>query len=125
MVRPAADSVIDIRSTSPAPVDIEQGLPHDDEPVSPVIMIASPSGPRPLLKPNYRALPVLPEPLNGRQEDMVERMKELEGNPGPTQHIMLDDMQKQINWLQSQMGSILVIESKDVVPVGLDHDLAS
>jgi hypothetical protein len=108
--------VLDIRPISPmmtqfsTPEDIEQGIPHDDIPTSPIAMIASPSGPRPLLKPLYRPLPPLPMPLEPRQEDIVEQMEqlkhqmtELEKNPGPTQHIMMDDLQKQMIWLQNQI----------------------
>lgn len=113
---------IDI-SLSSSPDDPEQGLPHE-APTSPIVMIASPSGPRPLLKPLYRPLPPLPMPLKARQEEIVEQMEqvkkqmiELEKNPGPTQHIMMDDMQKQMTWLQSQIGSAWAMGLTDVKPV--------
>ena len=110
--------VLDIRPVSPtlnilpflSTRDIEQGLPDDDAPTSPVVMIASPSGPRPLLKSLHRPLPALPRPLKPGQEEVVtqieqlrNQMLELEKNAGPTQHIMLDDMQKRMSWLQSQL----------------------
>jgi len=134
MIRPP---VLDIRPISPTlnlslSDDIEHGLSHDESPTSPIVMIASPSGPRPLLKPFYRPLP-LPgsEPLKPRQEEIVEQMErvnnrimELEKNPGPTQHIILDDMQKQMNWLQSQMGSPWAMGLTDDKPLGFAHDLA-
>jgi hypothetical protein len=117
--------ILDIRRTTPmnveffSPGDIEQqGLPHDDDDfvivptfeTSPVVMMASPSGSRPLLKsPLHRSLPFPPLKLNSHQEDIVaqmeqirNKMNELERNPGPTQHIILDDLQKQLNWLKSQ-----------------------
>jgi hypothetical protein len=111
--------VLDIRPVSPLNIspfrsaeDIEQGLPHDKAPTSPVVMIASPSGPRPLLKPLHRPLPALPRPLKPGQEEVVaqieqlrNQMSELEKNAGPRQHIMLVDMQKRMSWLQSQSGS--------------------
>ena len=116
--------VLDIRRTSPistqflASGDIEQqlGSPHDDDiiiPTSPVVTMApsSPSGgSRPLLKSPIRPLPLPPPlPRKPHQEDLVVQMQhirnqmtELEKNPGPTQHIILDDLQKQLNWLKSQ-----------------------
>jgi len=135
MIRPP---VLDIRPISPTlnlslSDDIEHGLSHDESPTSPIVMIASPSGPRPLLKPFYRPLPlpIGPEPLKPRQEEIVEQMEQvknrimaLEKNPGPTQHIILDDMQKQMSWLQSQMGSPWAMGLTDDQPLGFAHDLA-
>jgi len=114
--------VLDIRRTSPMNTqflssgDIEQqvGLPHEDIttiPTSPVVMMASPSGSRPLLKSPHRPLPLTPPvPLNPHQEDLMVQMQqirsqmtELKKNAGPTQHIILDDLQKQLNWLKSQV----------------------
>jgi len=114
--------VLDIHQTTPIDTDFfssedieQQASPHDDSynniPTSPVVMMASPSGPRPLLKSPHRPLPLPPSvPLNPHQKDMVAKMeqitnqiKELEKNPGPTQHIILDDLQKQLNWLESQL----------------------
>jgi len=128
--------VLDIRPLPPTtdvsvPVpaeDIEQGVPHDeDTPTSPVVMIASPSGPRPLIKPIYRPLPTLPGSLNPRQEKIAEqieqvrvRIMEVEQNAGPTEHIILDDMQKQMSWLQSQLGSAWAIGLTDAKPPGVD-----
>jgi len=135
MIRPP---VLDIRPISPtlnlsASDDIEHGLPHDESTTSPIVMIASPSGPRPLLKPIYRPLPLPPgsEPLKPRQEEIVQQMEQvktrimdLEKNPGPTQHIMLDDMQKQMSWLQSQIGSPWALGLTDDKPFGFAPDLA-
>jgi len=111
--------VLDIRRTSPMdtvffpPYDIEQqqqqvGSPKTDNipSTSPVVMMASSSG---LQSPN-RPLPLVPPvPLNPHQEDKAAQMEqirnqitELEKNSGPTQHIILDDLQKQLNWLKSQ-----------------------
>jgi len=114
--------VLDIRRTSPmntdfdffSPGDIEQqqqGFFHDDiVPTSPVVMMASPSGSRPLLKSPHRSIPLPPLLLKPHQEDIVAQMEqirnkmtELEKNPGPTQHIILDDLQKQMNWFKSQL----------------------
>jgi len=135
MIRPP---VLDIRPISPTlnlsvSNDIEHGFSHDESPTSPIVMIASPSGPRPLLKSFYRPLPLPPgsEPLKPRQEEIVEQMErvnnrimELKRNPGPTQHIILDDMQKQMSWLQSQMGSPWAMGLTDDKPLGFGHDLA-
>ena len=106
--------------------DIEHGLlPHDDTAVpgssstSPVVLMVapSPSGSKPLLKSSspqaLRTLPLPPQAVvlnaNPQQEDVVlqmehirKRMRELEKNPGPAQHIILDDLQKQLNWFESQ-----------------------
>jgi len=105
--------VLDIHPTSPisteffSPGDIEQqGLPYDGIPTSPVVMMAS----RLSLKSPHRPISLpLPVPQNPRQEDKVaqmeqirNKMRELERNPGPTQHIILDDLQKQLNWWKSQ-----------------------
>jgi hypothetical protein len=49
---------------------------------------------------------------------------ELKNNSGPTQHIILDDMQKQMSWLQSQMGSPWAMGLTDDKPLGFGHDLA-
>jgi len=111
--------VLDIRRSSRmktelfSPDDIEQqGLsPHN------MMAQASPSGsPRPFHKSPLRPLP-LPSspisvvvPLNPHQEEMVaqieqirNQMSELEKtNPGPAQHIILGDLQRQMNWLKSQ-----------------------
>lgn len=126
--------VLDIRRVSPmntefySPDDIEQqALPHDDDdddsdimiptsssslPRSPIVIVASPSGPRPLLKPKspHRPLPLPPLPLKphqksvvGQMEQIRKKMIELEKNSGPTQHIIMDDLQKQMNWLKSQL----------------------
>lgn len=127
MIRPANPA---IKPNSPgisqlsSSLDIEQGLPHETP--APDNMIASPNVPR-LIKP----LPVPPEPLKTRQEDIAERMEEvrnqimkLERNPGPTQRIQLDDMQKQMSWLQSQMGSPWAMGLTDVTPLGFTHNLA-
>lgn len=118
--------VLDISRMSPmnmefhSPDDIEQqALPHDDTtiptsplPTSPIVIMASPSGPRPLLQPKspHRPLPLPPLPLKPRQKDIMEQMEqirikmiELEKNSGPTQHIIMDDLQKQMNWLKSQL----------------------
>jgi len=119
MIRPP---VLDIRRTTPlnteffSPGDIEQqGLPHDDDDIVPTsespvaVMMASPSGPRPLLKSPHLSIP-LPPLLKPHQEDIVAQMEqirnkmiELEKNPGPAQHIILDDLQKQMNWLKSSI----------------------
>ena len=111
--------VLDIRRVSrmdsKSHEDIEQQgeLPHDVNilPTSPIVITASPSRPRSLFKSLHRPLPVPPPvPLKPHQEDMVEQMEhirnkmtELEKNPGPTQHIILGDLQKQMIWLESQM----------------------
>jgi len=114
--------VLDIRRTSPMNTqflssgDIEQqvGLPHEDITTistSPVVMMASPSGSRPLLKSPHRPLPqtppVPPVPLKpdlaAQMQQIRNQMTELKKNPGPTQHIILDDLQKQLNWLKSQV----------------------
>jgi len=120
--------VLDIRPISPifstpGDIDIERqqqqqqqqqqgSLPNDSSnPASPVVMIASPSGPRPLIKSSLtRPLPIPPGPLNPHQRDLAEQMEqlrdkmmELRKSPGPTQHIMMDDLQKQMVWLESQM----------------------
>ena len=123
MIRPP---ILDIRPTSPmeseffaSSSDIEQqGLPQQDDnnnndilpATSPVVMMASPSGPRPLLKSPHRPLPLPPVPLEPDQEEIVAQLEqirdkiiELEKNPGPTQHIILDDLQRQMNWLKSQI----------------------
>ena len=130
MVRPATldiNPVYPTISQSPSPLDVEQGLPHDDDTSSQsgVVMIASPSGPRPLIKPFYRSFPLPPWPLNPRQEEIVEQMEKVKGqitkleqNPGPTQHIMLDDMQKQMSWLRSQIKSAWAMGLTDVTPLG-------
>jgi len=115
--------VLDIRRISPmnsefsSPEDIEHqgGLPHDDNnilPTSPIVITAS--SPRSILRSPHRPLPPPPPPvpviIKSHQEDMVDQMEqirnkmaELEKNPGPTQHIILDDLQKHLNWLESQM----------------------
>lgn len=73
--------VLDIRPLSPmnthfiSPDDVEQGLPQDDIPTSPIVF-ASPSGPKPLPKPVNRPLPIPPVPLKPRQEDIVEQMEQ-------------------------------------------------
>jgi hypothetical protein len=116
MIRPP---VLDIRRMSPMSSqfsshgDIEQqGLPHDDTiPTSPVVMMASPSGPRPLLKSPNRPLPLPPGViLNPHQEYLAEQMEqlrnqiiELKKSPGPTQHIIMDDLQRQMIWLKSRL----------------------
>ena len=101
--------ILDIRPISPmnsefpSCEDIEHGLPHDEIPTSPI-------GPRPLPSP--------PVPLKPHQEDTVpvvvvdqieqqirNQMMKLEKNPGPTQHIILEDLQKQMAWLQSRSSS--------------------
>jgi len=107
--------VLDIRPTSPITAgflsdDIEQQQvrsPIDDSniPTSPVFSMASP------IKSPHRPLPLPPSvPLKPHQEDKEVQMEqirnqitELEKNPGPTQHIILDDLQKQMNWLKSQL----------------------
>jgi len=109
--------------------DIEQqqhqvGILHDDimnviPMASPVIKMASPR--RSLLRSPNRPLPLPPLPSPPpvvplpplppqQQDDMVIQMEqirnqmiELEKNPGPTQHIILDDLQKQMNWFKSQI----------------------
>jgi len=103
--------VLDIRRTTPinteffshGDIEQQQGLPHDDIiSTIPDVMMASP------LKSPQRPFPV---PLvKPHQEDRVlqmeqirNKMTELEKNPGPTQHIILDDLQKQMNWLKSQI----------------------
>jgi hypothetical protein len=135
MVRPAN---LDINPTyptisqSPSPSDVEQGLTDDDtSSQSGVVMIASPSGPRPLIKPIYRSFPLPPRPLNPRQEEIAEQIENVKGqitkleqDPGPTQHIMLDDMQKQMSWLRSQIESAWAMGLTDVAPLGFTHDLA-
>jgi hypothetical protein len=111
-----------------SPYDIERqlgspGSPHKKSPI--VMMASSPLGPRPQLKsPSIRRpLPLQPTvplqfpvplksppvTLKSHQEDMVAQMEmirkritELEKNPSPAQHIILDDLQKQLNWLESQ-----------------------
>jgi len=108
--RPLLKSPYHRSRSFPLPGDIEQqGLPHDDiiPTTSPVVMMASPTGTRPLPKSPYRPLPF--PPLKPHQQDMAvlmeqirNKMTELEKNPGPTQHIILDDLQKQMNWLKSQ-----------------------
>jgi hypothetical protein len=118
--------VLDVRRTSPlnmeflTPGDIEQqimGLPHDDNNIiipstSRVVTKASPRGPRPLIKSPNRPLPLPPSvPLvKPQQDDMVVQMEQirnqmtkLEENPGPTQHIILNDLQKQMDWFKSQI----------------------
>lgn len=114
--------VLDIRRTTP--LDAEFFSPYDIEQQRqqvvrspPVVMMASssPSGLRPSLKSPIRPLPMEP-PLqppmtrDSRQEEMMAQMEqirnritELEKNPGPTQRIILDDLQKQLNWLKSQI----------------------
>ena len=85
-----------------------------------VVMMVSPGGSRPLLKsssphphPSRRSLPLPPQAVvlnaNPHQEDVVlqmeqirNKMRELDKNPGPAQHIILDDLQKQLNWFESQ-----------------------
>jgi len=107
--------VLDIRPISPmssqfsSTEDIEYG-PHNDIPTSPIVMIASPSGPRPLLKLPNRPLPLPPAPLRPHQEDILEQLEQirsqimdLQKHPGPTQHIILDDLQKQMIWLHSRI----------------------
>jgi hypothetical protein len=113
------------------PDDIERqqvGLsPHDDDSTTPTAAAASSStspGPRPLLfkssknrplplPPSVVTLPPLP-PLPPQQEDLVVQMEQMrnkitelekrEGQGGPTtQHIILDDLQKQMNWFKSQI----------------------
>ena len=105
-------------------------LPHDDMMVipiaSPVIKMASPR--RSLLRSPNRPLPIPPLPPRSpppvvplpplpplpteqqREDEMVvqmeqirNRMTELEKNPGPTEHIILDDLQKQMNWFKCQI----------------------
>lgn len=135
MVRPANAIVnADVNPASPTqsscPQDIEHGSPDDTDP-SEVVMIASPNGPRPLLKPKYRPLPLPPAPLTQRQEAVVKQMEELrdqmmelEHNAGPTQHIILDDLQKQMRWLEGQVGSAWAMGLTDVTPLGFSHNLA-
>jgi len=138
MVRPANINVnAGVNPTSPTTntqpsctQDIEHGLPENTDP-SEVVMIASPNGPRPLLKLKYRPLPLPPAPLTERQGAVVKRMEEvrdqmmeLERNAGPTQHIMLDDMQKQMRWLEGQVGSEWAMGLTDVTPLGFAHNLA-
>ena len=105
------------------------GLLHDDNiPTFPIVPIvttttSSPSGGggggfrKSLLKPFRRPLPVPPPPpivpLKPHQQEMVDQMehirnkvvelKKKEENSGPTEHIILDDLQKQMIWLESQM----------------------
>jgi hypothetical protein len=125
--------VLDIHRTSPMnsqffssqEEDIEQqgreeGLPHDDIitttiPTSPTVMMASsssPSGPRQSssspLPLHDRPLPAVPP--RSHQEDIADQMEqiryritELEKSPGPTQHIILEDLQEQMVWLKSQI----------------------
>jgi hypothetical protein len=126
--------VLDIHRTSPMnsqffssqEEDIEQqgreeGLPHDDIittiPTSPTVMMASSSGPRPLLKsssssplPPLHDRPLPAVPPRSHQEDIADQMEqiryritELEKSPGPTQRIILDDLQEQMVWLKSQI----------------------
>jgi hypothetical protein len=38
-----------------------------------------------------------------QMEQIRNQMTELEKNPGPTQHIILDDLQKQMDWFKSQI----------------------
>jgi len=113
--------VLDIRRTTPmdtefySPYDIEQqqqvvGIPHlninDNIPsTSPVVTMASPRG----LQSPKRPLPLPPVPLIPHQVDKAAQMEqirnqiaELEKKPGPTQHIILEDLQIQLNWLKSQ-----------------------
>ena len=117
--------ILDIRRTTPfnteffSPDDIEQQQqvrsPQAD--FLPVVTMASSSGgpsSRPLPKSPNRPLPIPPSvlsmPRSPQQEDMIAQMEEmrnkmaeLEKNPSPAQHIILDDMQKQLNWLNSQV----------------------
>lgn len=71
--------VLDIRPLSPmntqffSPEDIEQGLPHNDIPTSPIVF-ASPSGPKSTLRSPNRPLP--PVPLKPHQEDIGEQMEQ-------------------------------------------------
>jgi len=134
MIRP---TVPEIHSTSPTvseystystPDMMEEGLPQDIPPA----MRASPIGPRPLIRPPYlRDRPLPSAPLTSRQETIVERMEQvrhqmmgLERSPGPTQHIILDDMQRQMSWLQAQLGSPWARGLTDVTPLGFSHNLA-
>ncbi|KAF8804548.1 hypothetical protein BYT27DRAFT_7213730 [Phlegmacium glaucopus] len=127
MVRP---TVPEIYSTSPTSseystsTDMEQGLPQNIPPA----MKATPIGPRPLFRPFFRPLPQAP--LTARQESIVERMEQvrhhmmaLERNPGPTQHIILDDLQKQMSWLQDQLVAPWARGLTDVTPLGFSHNL--
>jgi len=134
MVRPTVTNTDQNAAVNPVSVsptqcsshqDVEHGLNQDTDPF---VMIASPNGPRPLRKPTYRPLPL--PPLTDRQDAIVkqiERVKdqitELEQNAGPTQHIMLDDMQKQITWLQDQVGSAWAMGLTDVAPLGFTNNL--
>lgn len=118
------------QSSSPPPFDIEQGSPHDTDP-SEVVMIASANGLRPLFKPSSRPLPLPPIPQTDRQEAISKRIErtrnqimELERNAGPTQHIMLDDLRKQLSWLQDQLRSAWAMGLTDVTPLGFSHNLA-
>lgn len=135
MIRPAdanADAIMVIapsisQPSFPLPPDVEQGLPHDTD-ESEVVMIASPNGPRPLIKPFFRPLPLPPGSLTDRQDAIKKQMEllrnemmELERNSGPTQHIMLDDMQKQVTWLQDQMRSPWAMGLTDVTPLGFAY----
>jgi len=135
MIRPAsanANAIMVIapsilQPSFPLPPDVEQGLPHDTD-ESEVVMIASPNGPRPLIKPFLRPLPLPPGSLTDRQDAITKQMEllknemmELERNAGPTQHIMLDDMQKQVTWLQDQMRSPWAMGLTDVTPLGFAH----
>jgi len=126
-------SPMDAEFFSRAPDDIEQQqveYPHGDDnniniPTSPVIMMASSSSSSPLkLKSPHRPLPLPPSVLppslikphqekeddDDDDDDMAvqmdqirNQMTELEKNPGPTQHIILDDLQKQMNWFKSHI----------------------
>jgi len=142
MIRPenanaSAITIVNVYPTSPTPTitqsssppspDVEQGLPHDTSP-SEVVLITSPNGSAPLNKP--RPLPIPPSPLTDRQqaianriEELRDRMTELERNAGPTQHIILDDMQKQMSWLQDQIGSAWAMGLTDVTPLGFSYNL--
>ena len=85
----------------------EEGLPHDDITTLPIPTTSSPpSGPR--LPPFHdRPLPLPPkshqEIIEVQMEEIRYRIAEVERSPGPTQHIILDDLQKQMDWLKSQV----------------------
>ena len=94
-------------STSTSPVAVKRAA---TPPRFSILRSTSRPLPLPPLPSPPPVVPLPPIPPQQQLDDMVAQMEqirnqmtELKKNPGPTQHIILDDLQKQMDWFKSQI----------------------
>lgn len=101
------NEVIPSTSTSTSPVAVKRAA---TPPRFSILRSTSRPLPLPPLPSPPPVVPLPPIPPQQQLDDMVAQMEqirnqmtELKKNPGPTQHIILDDLQKQMDWFKSQI----------------------